>query len=90
MLCLFVPVEKRAAIARKCRRGLPGRQAAIDKKLTDDAELSTLGITATVLNGKVTLVGTVKTEALKTQVEKVVKHVKGVKEVDNQIIVLAG
>ena len=64
-------------------------QAAIDKKLTDDAELSTLGITATVLNGKVTLVGTVKTEALKTQVEKVVKHVKGVKEVDNQIIVLA-
>src|SRR5215212_8580234 len=64
-------------------------QAAVDKRLTDDPELSTLGITASVLNGKVTLLGTVKTEALKTQVEKLVKQVKGVKEVDNQISVIA-
>ncbi len=64
-------------------------QAAVDKRLIDDPELSTLGITATVLNGKVMLVGTVKTEALKTLAERVVKQVKGVKEVDNQISVIA-
>jgi uncharacterized integral membrane protein len=64
-------------------------QAAIDKRLNDDPELSTLGITATVLNGKVMLVGTVKTDALKTQVERVVKQVKGVKQVDNQITVIS-
>ena len=40
------------------------------------------------VNGKVTLLGIVKTEALKTQVERVVKQVKGVKDVDNQITVL--
>jgi BON domain len=65
-------------------------QAAIDKTLTDDPELSTLGITASVINGKVMLVGTVKTEALKGQVERAVKQIKGVKEVDNQITVIPG
>jgi hypothetical protein len=64
-------------------------QAAIDKRLANDPELSTLGITASVLDGKVMLIGTVKTEALKAQVERVVKEVKGVKAVDNQITVLA-
>jgi hypothetical protein len=63
-------------------------QAAVDKRLTDDPDLSTLGITASVLNAKVTLLGTVKTEALKSQVEKVVRQVKGVKAVDNQITVI--
>ena len=64
-------------------------QTAIDKKISDDPEISTLGITASVIDGKATLIGTVKTEALKTQVERLVKSVKGVKAVDNQIIVLA-
>jgi hypothetical protein len=64
-------------------------QSAIDKRLMDDPELSTLGITASVIDGKVTLIGTVKTEALKAQAERVVKRIKGVKAVDNQIIVLA-
>ena len=64
-------------------------QSAIDKKLSDDPEISTLGITATVLDGKATLLGTVKTEALKTQIERLVKQVKGVKSVDNQITVIA-
>ena len=64
-------------------------QAAVDKKLADDPEISTLGITASVLNGKVMLVGTVKTEELKTRIERMVKQVKGVKDVDNQISVLS-
>lgn len=62
-------------------------QAAVDKKLSDDPALSTLGITTTVVNGKATLTGTVKTEALKLQVERAVKYVKGVQSVDNQISV---
>jgi hypothetical protein len=64
-------------------------QTAIDKKLADDPEISTLGITATVIDGKVTLLGTVKTDVLKTQIERLVKQVKGVKSVDNQISVIA-
>jgi hypothetical protein len=64
-------------------------QAAVDKRLSDDPTLSTLGITATVIDAKVTLIGTVKTEELKAQIERTVKAVKGVKSVDNQITVLA-
>ncbi len=62
-------------------------QTAVDKKLNDDSVFSTLGITTTVLNGKATLMGTVKSEALKSQIERAVKNVKGVKAVDNQIVV---
>lgn len=64
-------------------------QAAIDKRFTDDPEFSTLSITASVVNAKVTLLGTVKTEALKADIERAVKQIKGVKEVDNQISVIA-
>lgn len=63
-------------------------QTAIDKRLTDDPAFSTLGITATVLDGKVTLLGTVKSQDLKDQVERMAKQIKGVKSVDNQITVL--
>ncbi|HEV2834860.1 MAG TPA: BON domain-containing protein [Pyrinomonadaceae bacterium] len=63
-------------------------QTEIDKRLTEDPTFSSLGITATVINAKVTLLGTVKSEALKAQVERMVKQVRGVKEVDNQITVL--
>jgi BON domain-containing protein len=62
-------------------------QAEIDKKIADDPTFSTMGITATVINGKVTLFGTVRSEALKLQIQRMVKAVKGVKEVDNQITV---
>ena len=62
-------------------------QAAIDKKLTNDPAISSLGIIASVVNGKVTLTGTVKTQSLKAQVERAVRNVKGVKTVDNQITV---
>ena len=62
-------------------------QAAVDKKLNNDPQLSALGITATVMNGKVTLIGMVHSQAEKSQVERAVKAVKGVKAVDNQISV---
>lgn len=63
-------------------------QSAIDKRLAADPAFSTLGITATVIDGKVTLFGTVKTDVLKSQLEQMAKQVKGVKSVDNQITVL--
>lgn len=63
-------------------------QAAVDKQITDDPTLSTLGITATVMNGKLTLIGSVKSEAVKTQVERTLGRIKGVKAVDNQITVV--
>ena len=64
-------------------------QMAVDKKIGDDPTLSALGITASVLDGKVTLTGTVKSEALKSQLDKTIRSVKGVKQVDNQIVVMA-
>jgi len=63
-------------------------QAAIDKKLADDPNLSSLGITATVLDGKVTLTGTVQSEALKSQVERMIRAINGVRQVDNQIVAM--
>ncbi|HEY6804083.1 MAG TPA: BON domain-containing protein [Pyrinomonadaceae bacterium] len=72
------PVDNDAAI-----------QTAIDKQLTDDPTFSSLGLTATVMNAKVTLLGTVKTDAMKAQVERMARRIKGVKDIDNQISVVA-
>jgi hypothetical protein len=63
-------------------------QAAIDKKIADDPTFSTLGITATVLDGKVTLTGTVQSEGLKSQIERMIRAISGVKQVDNQIVAM--
>ena len=63
-------------------------QAAIDKRLADDPEFSTLGITVSVIDGKAMILGTVKTEEVKTRIERAVKLIKGVKAVDNQITVI--
>ena len=62
-------------------------QVAVDKRLSEDPTFSGLGITATVLDGKVTLTGIVQNQALKEQVERAIKNIKGVKVVDNQISV---
>lgn len=62
-------------------------QLAVDKRLSEDPTFSGLGITATVLDGKVTLTGIVQNQALKAQVERAIRNIKGVKVVDNQISV---
>lgn len=64
-------------------------QTAIDKKISDNPTFSSLGITATVLDGKVTLTGTVNSEAVKSQLDRMIRSVRGVKQVDNQISVVA-
>ncbi|HEX2268342.1 MAG TPA: BON domain-containing protein [Pyrinomonadaceae bacterium] len=62
-------------------------QAVVDKRIADDPAFSSLGITASVINGKVMLAGTVSSETLKADIERAVKQIKGVKAVDNMIIV---
>lgn len=65
-------------------------QMNVDKVMSEDTGLSPLGIIATVANGRVTLTGTVDTADQKRSAERVVKRVKGVKGVDNQITVSGG
>lgn len=65
-------------------------QANIDKKMADDPKFASLGVIASVVDGKVTLTGSVDTPELKRQVESLVKRIEGVRSVDNQITVLGG
>lgn len=65
-------------------------QAIIDSKLQDNAEFSAFSITATVNDGTVTVVGTVPSDEIKTKIEKLIRAVKGVKLIDNQIVVVSG
>ncbi|MDX6712500.1 MAG: hyperosmotically inducible periplasmic protein [Blastocatellia bacterium] len=60
---------------------------ALNKKFEEDAVLSGLALNADVLNGKVLLTGTVTSNEQKTRAEQIARTVKGVKYVDNQIIV---
>ncbi len=62
-------------------------QLEIDKRIDNDPTYSKLGLTVTVIDGKATVTGTVKSDSLKSQVEKMIRSVRGVKDVDNQIIV---
>ncbi|HEX8747043.1 MAG TPA: BON domain-containing protein, partial [Pyrinomonadaceae bacterium] len=61
-------------------------QSNIEKKFADDPKVAALGITISVIDGKVTLVGSVESAEMKDRVERLAK-VKGVKSVDNQIII---
>jgi len=62
-------------------------QAKLDKALTDDTELSAAGVTATIINGRASLTGTVNSDALKRKAERLAYAIKGVTGVDNQITV---
>ncbi|HEX8160290.1 MAG TPA: BON domain-containing protein [Pyrinomonadaceae bacterium] len=62
-------------------------ESRVNKALNADAELSPLGITVTVIEGKAMLNGLVKTAEIKAHAEQVAKATRGVKSVDNKIIV---
>lgn len=62
-------------------------QSDVDKKLSEDTQLASLGITVIVIDGKATLTGMVNSEALKSRAERVVRGVKGVRSIENKIIV---
>ena len=64
-------------------------QSNIDRKMSEDTTLASLGVSALVSDGRVTLTGTVGSEAMKSRVERVVNNVKGVRGVENQIVVMS-
>jgi hypothetical protein len=64
-----------------------GIQSQIERTLASDPTLSKLDVSTLVEVGKVTVVGSVRSTDLKQRVEKVLRSVKGVTSVDNQLVV---
>jgi hypothetical protein len=62
-------------------------QQKIDKAFADDPDISAATVDATVINGRVSLMGTVNSEAVKRRAERLAYAVKGVLGVDNKIVV---
>src|SRR5947209_17041198 len=62
-------------------------QTKLDKAFAADPDVSAANIDATVVNGRVTLVGTVGSDAVKQRAERLAYQVKGVLGVDNKIVV---
>lgn len=61
-------------------------QDAAIRRLTEDSALATISVL--VADGRATLTGKVDTTELKARAERVVKAVRGVKSIDNKIVVL--
>ena len=62
-------------------------ESRINKALLDDSQLGSAGVSVTVINGRVTLTGSVNSEELKARAERVANTVRGVRGVDNKIVV---
>lgn len=62
-------------------------QQAVDKAFAADAEITAANVDATVIDGRVTLLGTVSSETIKQRAERLAYRVKGVLGVDNKIAV---
>ncbi|HYP01719.1 MAG TPA: BON domain-containing protein, partial [Pyrinomonadaceae bacterium] len=60
-------------------------ESRINKSFTDDPDLA--GLTVTVIGGKATLIGSVKTKALKDRAERLANAVRGVRNIDNKLMV---
>ena len=63
-------------------------QAQIEKALSSDAALAQLDVSTVVEGGRVMIVGSVRSAELKQRVERIVRSVKGVSGVDNQLVVI--
>jgi len=63
-------------------------QNEIEKLIAADATLSKLDIDTIVEGGRATIVGSVRSAELKQRVEKMVRSVKGVLAVDNQLAII--
>lgn len=63
-------------------------QTRLDDAFRKDSEIFDAGVTGIVVNGKATLTGAVKTDALKERAERVAYAVKGVRSIDNKIVVV--
>jgi BON domain len=62
-------------------------QDVATKKLTEDVDMA--GVVMTISDARAVLTGTVRSPAAKAKAEQIVKGVRGVKSVDNQILVSA-
>ena len=62
-------------------------QAEIERRIAEDASLASIDMNTIVEGGRVTLVGSVKTQDLKTRIERLVRSIKGVTSVDDQLAV---
>jgi len=62
-------------------------QSRIDALLAADVTLTKLDVSTLVENGKVTIFGSVQSTELKQRVEKVIRSIKGVNTVNNQLVV---
>ena len=63
-------------------------QTEIEKTIAADDTLTKLDVSTIVENGKVTVVGSVRSADLKQRVEKAVRSVKGVVSVNNQLAIM--
>lgn len=57
----------------------------IIRKLVNDYKLKTNALEIVVTEGTVSITGLIETEKLRVRVGKIVKKIKGVKTVDNQV-----
>ena len=62
-------------------------QSKVDKLFRDDTEIANAVVDAIVVNGKVTLTGTVDSQSLKQKAERLARGIKGVSSVENKITV---
>ena len=62
-------------------------QSHIESALGADPALAKLDVSTLVENGKVTIVGSVRSAELKQRVERTIRSVKGVANVDNQLVI---
>jgi hyperosmotically inducible periplasmic protein len=63
-------------------------QQEIEQSLHSDAALADLDISTIVEAGRVTIVGSVRSADLKQRVARVVRGIKGVNSIDNQLVVI--
>lgn len=64
-------------------------QAEFERRMMEDPVFSGLSVTASAVEGKVTLTGSVSSQKLKSDLEKMLRDIKFVKNIDNQILVTA-
>jgi cytoskeletal protein RodZ len=62
-------------------------QTEIERRIAADETLSGLAVSTLVEGGKVSIFGSVGSPELKSRVERVVRSIKGVTAVDNQLVV---
>jgi hypothetical protein len=62
-------------------------QSHIEAALAADTMVSKLDVSALVENGKVTIVGSVGSSEIKQRVERIIRSVKGVSNIENQLVV---